>query len=386
MSLVFMALSACSSHIVTVAKEPLIDQPVAYDHSKRPSVIKKEVIKYPHTYQKKASNQIHPELQNGASDKREKTISPVKFKQVKSNRHSKIRLASYSPSAYRKKTPYHSKSLYKIRATWAQIHRGFRFKNYRYQPKVKQYISIFGKQSGYMGLLTQRSSNYLPTILQEVKRRGMPTEIALLPFVESGFKTHAYSHAHAAGMWQFIPGTARRYGLKVSKHYDARYNWRLSTNAALNYLTDLSRQFKGDWLLALAAYNCGERRVARAIARNKRRGLPVDFWHLELPKETRHYVPRLLAFKAIFSNPKAYGVNVASIPYNPQYRRISKIAKKKAVTHKVRSGETLYRIAKRYGVSINKIMQLNRLKSSHIQPGRRLKIAIKNKVNKYIRG
>lgn len=396
-SLVLM-VSACSNHAKTIVNIPQASlKPVAYDHSQRPAAIKKTVIKYPHTYQQKAADKVAPKSyksvkQKGNEDRANisHTMKPVIVKEHENKLKvlPRIRLASYTPNLKAKKSLFpRVNPLYRIRSTWAQIHRGFRFRNYRYQPKVKSYIQSYSAKPGYMALLTERSSGYLPTILQEVKRRGLPTEIALLPFVESGFNTRAYSQAHAAGLWQFIPGTARRYGLKVSKRYDARYNWRLSTNAALNYLVDLNRRFKGDWLLSLAAYNCGERRVERAIARNRARGLPTDFWHLKLPKETRNYVPRLLAYKEIFSYPKVYGVNVVSIPYNPQYRKRAKkkvaklsskkLAVRKAVTHRVRSGETLYRIAKRYGVSINKIMRLNQLKSSRIKPGRHLKIVMR---------
>ncbi|HIO96354.1 MAG TPA: LysM peptidoglycan-binding domain-containing protein, partial [Leucothrix sp.] len=131
---------------------------------------------------------------------------------------------------------------------------------------------------------------------------------------ESAYRNAAYSHAGAAGMWQFIPATGRRYGLHRTRSYDARLDPKKATKAALSYLQKLNRQFKGDWLLSLAAYNCGEYRVEREILNNRRRGMRTDYWSLRLPRETKQYVPRLLAFKEIFRNPRAYRVHLRGIP------------------------------------------------------------------------
>ena len=205
---------------------------------------------------------------------------------------------------------------------WGRIYQGFRIRNHKNQPLVKRFIRKFSRNPRTIQRLTERSSDYLYLVVTELNRRGMPTELAFLPYVESAYRTTAYSHAGAAGMWQFIPATGRRYGLMQTRSYDARLDPHQSTQAALSYLKKLNREFKGDWLLTLAAYNAGERRVHRAIEKNLRRGLPTDYWNLDLPRETRQYVPRLLAYKEILSRPQAYGLRIVGIPNTPALARI----------------------------------------------------------------
>lgn len=285
------------------------------------------------------------------------------------------------------------------RQHWQRINQGFHLANHTNKHLVQHYVRSFSKNPESLNRMAHRASPHLPYIISEIQRRGMPMEIALLPFVESAYKTDAYSHAHAAGLWQFIPATGRRYGLRQTRTYDARMNPKLATNAALNYLQDLNREFNGDWLLSLAAYNCGENRVHREIARNKRLGKPTSYWHLRLPKETRHYVPRLFAFKELYGNPTKYGINMpydkgALYAVNPKTHgsRATKavnfdlvkasqvLLKTKAkpaktvVHHHIRSGDTLTAIAKQYGTSIHSIMRTNGLRSSKIVAGERLKI------------
>ncbi len=199
---------------------------------------------------------------------------------------------------------------------WDRIYQGFRIRDYnhKHKPLVKRFTREFSRSPARIQQLADRSSDFLYMVVNEINRRNMPTELALLPFVESAYRNAAYSHAGAAGMWQFIPGTGRRFGLHRTRSYDARLDPIKATKAALSYLQTLNRQFKGDWLLSLAAYNCGEYRVAREIANNRRRGMRTDYWSLNLPRETRQYVPRLLAFKQIFRNPRAYGVHLRGIP------------------------------------------------------------------------
>ncbi|EIJ34113.1 transglycosylase SLT domain-containing protein [Thiothrix nivea] len=200
--------------------------------------------------------------------------------------------------------------------TWERVFHGFQISNhYARHPQVQQFVNYYGRKPGQLNLLSERASVFLHMIVHEVERRGMPTEIALLPFVESAFDADVFSHAGAAGLWQFIPDTGRRYGLQQVKYYDARMDPFAATGAALSYLQKLNRDFNGDWLLSLAAYNCGEKRVEREIARNRAKGLPTDFWNLtNLPKETREYVPRLLAFKELISNAPRYGITLADTP------------------------------------------------------------------------
>ncbi len=205
---------------------------------------------------------------------------------------------------------------------WGRIFQGYRIRNYNYQPLVKKFIYRLANNPQKIQRITERSSDYLYLVITELNRRGMPTELAYLPFVESSYRNSAYSHAGAAGMWQFIPATGRRYGLMQTRSYDARLDPHQSTRAALSYLQKLHRQFRGDWLLALAAYNAGESRVERAIQINLERGLPIDYWHLDLPRETQQYVPRLLAYKEVLSRPSAYGLRLQGIPNAPALARI----------------------------------------------------------------
>jgi len=205
---------------------------------------------------------------------------------------------------------------------WGRIFQGYRIRNYNYQPLVRKFVNQFAHNPQKIQRITERSSDYLYLVVTELNRRGMPTELAYLPFVESSYRNSAYSHAGAAGMWQFIPATGRRYGLTQTRSYDARLDPHKATLAALAYLQKLHRQFRGDWLLALAAYNCGERRVERAIQANLEQGLPTDYWHLDLPRETQQYIPRLLAYKEILTRPSAYGLRLAGIPNAPALTRI----------------------------------------------------------------
>lgn len=196
---------------------------------------------------------------------------------------------------------------------WQRVRAGFVLPD-KSHPQVAPHVRWFASHPAYLERTVQRARPFLYHIIQETERRGMPSEIALLPVVESAFQPFAYSHGRASGIWQFIPGTAKRYGLRMNWWYDGRRDLVASTNAALNYLQDLHRMFDGDWLLALAAYNTGEGNVARAIARNKRAGKATDFWSLKLPRETRGYVPRLLAISAIIANPEAYKLVLHAVP------------------------------------------------------------------------
>jgi membrane-bound lytic murein transglycosylase D len=159
-------------------------------------------------------------------------------------------------------------------------------------------------------------------IVEEIDKRGMPMELALLPVVESAFEPFAYSSARASGLWQFIPGTGNRFGLPQNWWYDGRRDVVESTRAALDYLQYLHDEFQGDWLLAIAGYNCGEGCVARAVRNNIAAGKPVTFWDLRLPSETRAYVPKLLAMKRVVQEPMALGLEFSPIPNEPYFTRV----------------------------------------------------------------
>jgi membrane-bound lytic murein transglycosylase D len=204
---------------------------------------------------------------------------------------------------------------------WQRIRDGFVLtgQDHRF---VKPYIAWYAKHQAYLDRVAERARPFLYDIVEEIEARGMPMEIALLPVVESAFQPFAYSPGRAAGIWQFIPGTGKIYGLKQNWWYDGRRDVPEATKAALKYLTRLHKRFDGDWLLALASYNSGEGRVSRAIKKNKRKGLPIDFWSLDLPAETKGYVPKLLAISAIVANSKNHNITLASIPDEPYLERI----------------------------------------------------------------
>ncbi len=187
------------------------------------------------------------------------------------------------------------------------------------EPAIDQQLAWFQHNPEYLDRVFQRAQRYLYHVVCEVEARGMPTEFALLPVVESAYEPFAYSVSRAAGLWQFIPGTGVRFGLKQDWWYDGRRDVIESTRAALDYLQALHDQFDGDWLLAIAAYNVGEANVQRQADFNRAHGRPVDFWHLTLPAETRAYVPKLLAMKRLMAEPERYGLNFAPIPNQPYF-------------------------------------------------------------------
>ncbi|MEW6765726.1 MAG: LysM peptidoglycan-binding domain-containing protein [Pseudomonadota bacterium] len=170
--------------------------------------------------------------------------------------------------------------------------------------------------------ITQRAEPYLFFIVEQLRERGMPMELALLPIVESAYQPQATSRSQAAGLWQFIPSTGTHFGLKQNWWYDGRRDVHASTNAALDYLQYLNKFFNGDWHLALAAYNAGEGTVSRAVERAAARGQPTDYWSLDLPEETKAYVPRLLALARLFREPQAYGLCPHKVEDTPFLARI----------------------------------------------------------------
>ncbi len=305
-------------------------------------------------------------------------------------------------------------------------------------PRLKQQLRWYVKHPEYMKRVSERAAPYLHYIVETAEKMHIPSEIALLPIVESAFKPFAYSHGRASGIWQFIPATGKRFGLKQNWWYDGRRDVYASTIAAYKLLNKLQKQFKGDWLLALAAYNSGERNVHRAIRKNKRRGKPTDFWHLKLPPETRAYVPKLLALKRIVADPAKFNIQLTKIenkPYlekvdtqsqidlarvadmaelslddvyklNPGFNRwatsptgphyillpISQavLFKEKLATlpktqrirwmrHKIRNGETISTIANKYHTSISSIKRVNHLRRNFLRAGHSLTIPVASK-------
>ena len=204
---------------------------------------------------------------------------------------------------------------------WERIRDGFAMPDLDNE-LVTEETAWYAARPEYLKRMFERSRLYLYHVVDALEKRHMPTELALLPMVESAYNPMAYSRAHASGLWQFIPPTGKRYALKQNWWYDARRDIIASTSAALDYLEDLYQMF-GDWDLALAAYNWGENNVARAIAKNKALGLPIDYSSLTMPEETREYVPKLQALKNIISNPEPFGITLDPIPNQPYFTTVA---------------------------------------------------------------
>jgi len=185
--------------------------------------------------------------------------------------------------------------------------------------RIRAELDWFVRHPEYLDRVFNRAQRYLPHITAELEDRGLPLEIALLPIVESAFDPFAYSHGRAAGLWQIIPGTGRRFDLRQNWWYDGRRDVLDSTRAALDYLSALNDLMDGDWLLAIASYNSGEGNVLRGVRRNRQAGKPTDFWNIQVPRETSTYVPRLLALVAIVRDPESYGLTLPSIVNEPQF-------------------------------------------------------------------
>ncbi len=214
-------------------------------------------------------------------------------------------------------------------------------------PDIDRELSWFANHPAYLERAQNRAEPFLYSIVKLVEKKNIPGELALLPIVESAFQPNVVSPARAAGIWQFIPSTGTNYGLKRNHSYDGRRDVYASTKAAIKYLKKLYGDF-GDWLLAIAAYNCGEGAVARAIRRNEAAGLPTDVWSLNLPQEPRAYVPKLLAVARLFADAEKYGINLKDLPNVAKYKPV-----------KVSNQLDLALAADAAGISLDKLYELN---------------------------
>lgn len=232
---------------------------------------------------------------------------------------------------------------------WERMRLGFALQDeIGINPRIERQRLWFASNPGHMKILAQRGSLYLHYVVERLEERGMPLELALLPAIESAYNPQALSRSQAAGLWQFIPSTGRHFNLRQTTWYDGRLDITASTDAALTYLQRLHEMFNGDWLLALAAYNAGEGTVSRAIEHNERRGLPTDYWHLPLPKETQEYVPKLLALSQLVRTPEVYGLTLQPIANEPYFESVP-----------VRRRLDLPRLAKLADLDLNELQALN---------------------------
>jgi membrane-bound lytic murein transglycosylase D len=205
---------------------------------------------------------------------------------------------------------------------WERIRRGFAIPNLN-TPLVDKWTAYYARHPESMNRMANSAGKYLYYIVEEINRKGLPTELALLPFVESAYNPIAYSHANASGLWQFIPSTGTQFKLKQDWWHDQRRDPIASTNAALDYLEYLF-EFQGDWYLALASYNWGEGAVQRAVKQNAAAGKGTDYLSLNMPAETRNYLPKLQAIKNIVADPKKYGVVLPDVNNSPYFVAIKK--------------------------------------------------------------
>jgi membrane-bound lytic murein transglycosylase D len=205
---------------------------------------------------------------------------------------------------------------------WHRLRAGYKLQ-VKDNEEIERTVEYFSRKSQFFENVSQRARPYLYHIVHELERRKMPLELALLPIIESSFRPTALSPKKAAGVWQFIPSTGRNYGLRQNRFYDGRRDVLASTRAALDYLEKLNEMFDGDWLLSVAAYNCGEGAVQRAIRKNEAREKPTDFWALDLPRETRQYVPNLIAVSKIVAEPEKHDVTLSYISNRPYLQNVN---------------------------------------------------------------
>lgn len=188
--------------------------------------------------------------------------------------------------------------------------------------RINQHIAAYTQNPGFLSRVAERAQPYLYHIVEGLSKNRLPLELALLPIVESAYQATARSPKNAAGLWQFIPSTGKDFNLEQSRDYDERLDIPESTQAAIRFLSGLKNHYKGDWLLALAAYNAGQGTVDHAISLNEAKGLATDFWSLRLPEETRNYVPRLLALANIFAHPTRYGIKLPRVKNKPYFVKV----------------------------------------------------------------
>lgn len=230
---------------------------------------------------------------------------------------------------------------------WSRIRSGYALPDIEHDT-INNHLRWYANNQQHLDTFTERSTPYIHYVVSELEANNMPLELALLPVIESSYNPFAYSSRRAAGIWQFMPRTGSSFGLEQNGWYDGRRDLIASTDAAIRYLQQLHAMFGEDWLLALAAYNAGQGTVRRAIRKNEAAGKPTDFWSLPLPKQTREYVPRLLALSRIIAGPENYQLTLGTIPNDPYFTPID-----------VESQINLAEVAKLASIDVQEIQSLN---------------------------
>ncbi|ROR99986.1 membrane-bound lytic murein transglycosylase D [Sinobacterium caligoides] len=320
---------------------------------------------------------------------------------------------------------------------WQRLRDNFKLDRELNRPEVQAQIAAFKHKPHSLQRISKKASPYLFHIANRIEEKGLPMELALLPVIESAYNPFAHSYARASGMWQFMPNTGRIFGLKQDWWYDGRRDIISSTDAALSYFEELTKRYDGDWPLALAAYNSGMGTVDRAIKRNRAAGKPTDYWSLSLPRETKRYVPKLLALAEIFSHPQRYNITLAPVDNTPFFvavdvgsqidisqaakmaglpnkqlrqlnpafnrwatdphgrhellipidnvdnfqRELAKLDPSKRVSwdhYKVRSGDSLGLIAQRHQTTVQTLQTVNKINGNLIRVGQLLMIPLNN--------
>lgn len=200
---------------------------------------------------------------------------------------------------------------------WQRIRQGYQLDIEDLPPSVIHQRDWYINNPEYLTIVIDRARPFIHYISDQIEKSGLPMELVLLPIVESTYDPYAYSPSHAAGLWQFIPSTARQFGLERNRWFEGRRDVVASTNAAIAFLTYLHQRFDNNWLHALAAYNSGEGNVRKAIRANEKSGKPTNFWNLDLPRETRNYVPQLLALTSLVKNPEEFSFKLPSLDDKP---------------------------------------------------------------------
>ncbi len=432
LSFVFLGcllLTGCQSLVLESESTPIKEKAEIDSEENIPKTTNKKTKSIPTKIDLKNADLKKADIKNDDLKKIASTKSPTK--KVASEKKLALNTSKKKVEETKKLTKAKVKSPQEQADVWDRISMQFSLPIPK-KERIEHFKNWYLKNPRHLELVARRATPFLRLITEKIEEKNIPLEFALLPIVESSFDQYAYSHGNAAGLWQFVPDTGRRFGLEQNWWYDGRRDVVKSTDAAIELLIYLNKKFKGDWLHALASYNTGEGRVFRAIRNNREAGKPTDFWSLQLPRETSDYVPKLLAVVDLIKNKKKYGINLPAIANEPHVQLVSpdtqfdlSIAAQYAgisltqlqdlnpaynhwstspngpyhlllpvnsvnqfkenlkekgsqgfdlTRYKVKSGDSLSLIAQRYNTSVSSIKRTNNLKKSGIRIGQYLMI------------